>query len=139
MKNFLILVLICSSQYIFSQTENYSSNNSPRTVINEDNSIHTLTGVEVKPVFPGGTEELYRFIKENYKIPETARLKGKVYITFIIEKDGSLSDIKAIRDLRHGTDEEAIRVLKIVPHWIPGKQNGKAVRVHYSMAIPINE
>lgn len=127
------------SQYVFSQSENNSSNNSPQAVINEDNSIHALTGVEVKPVFPGGSEELYRFIKENYKIPETAGLKGKIYITFIIEKDGSLSDIKVIRDLKHGTGEEAIRVLKIVPHWIPGKQNGKAVRVLYSMAIPINQ
>lgn len=59
-------------------------------------------------------------------------------MTFIIEKDGSLSDIKTIRDLKHGTGDEAIKVLKTSPKWIPGKQNGELVRVLYSIPIPIN-
>ena len=59
-------------------------------------------------------------------------------MTFIIEKDGSLSDIKVLRDIGYGTGDEAIRVLKISPKWIPGKQNNKEVRTLYSLPIPVN-
>lgn len=59
-------------------------------------------------------------------------------MNFIIEKDGSLSNIKSLRDLKNGSSEEALRVLKIAPKWIPGKQNGKEIRVNYSMPITVN-
>ena len=64
-------------------------------------------------------------------------LKGKVFVTFVVEKDGSLSDIKVIRDIGLGTGEEAIRVLKECPKWLPGEQNGQKVRVLYSLPISI--
>lgn len=141
MKKILILILICFAQNVFSQikTGDNLSSYPPQAVINEDNnSVHNLAGIEVRPEFPGGIEEFQRFIKKNYKIPEVDGLKGKVYMSFIIEKDGALSDIKTIRDLKHGTGDEAIRVLKTSPKWIPGKQNGELVRVLYSIPIPIN-
>lgn len=142
MKKILILILISLAQNVFSQikTEDNLSSYPVVGVINEDsNDVHSLAGIEVRPEFPGGIEEFQRFIKENYRIPEVAGLKGKIYMTFIIEKDGSLNDIKTIRDLKHGTGDEAIRVLKKSPHWIPGKQNGKLVRVLYSIPISINQ
>ena len=102
-----------------------------------ENEVYNTAGITEKPDFPGGIMEFYKFVGNNFKIPEQPNLKGKVYITFIVEKDGSLSDIKNIRDIGFGTGEEAIRVLKICPKWIPGKMNGVPVRVMYSLPITI--
>ena len=102
-----------------------------------ENEVYNTAGITEKTDFPGGISEFYKFVGENYKTPSQPNLKGKVYITFIIEKDGSLSDIKNIRDIGFGSGEEAIRVLKICPKWIPGKMNGVPVRVMYSLPITL--
>ena len=101
------------------------------------NEIYNVAGIEVKPDFPGGMEKFYKFVGNNYKTPEEEGLKGKVYVTFVVEKDGSLTDIKVLRDIGYGTGAEAIRVLKKCPRWTPGEQNGKKVRVLYSLPITI--
>jgi protein TonB len=106
-------------------------------IIQEDNSVHTLAGIEQKPEFPGGIEKFYQFVGKNYQAPEEEGLKGKVYVTFVVEKDGSLTDIKVLRDIGYGTGKEAIRVLNKCPRWLPGEQNGKKVRVLYSLPIAI--
>ncbi len=106
-------------------------------VIAEDTSVHSLAGIEQKPEFPGGIDKFYQFIGKNYQPPEEEGLKGKVYVTFVVEKDGSLTDIKVIRDIGYGTGKEAIRVLNKCPRWLPGEQNGKKVRVLYSLPITI--
>jgi protein TonB len=102
-----------------------------------DNQIYNTAGIEVKPDFPGGINKFYKFVGDNYQTPEEDGLKGKVYVTFVVEKDGSLTDIKVIRDIGYGTGKEAIRVLKKSPKWSPGIQNGKPVRVLYSLPITI--
>jgi hypothetical protein len=102
-----------------------------------ENEVYNTAGLTEKPEFPGGISEFYKFVGNNFKTPEQPNLNGKVYITFIIEKDGSLSDIKNLRDIGYGTGEEAIRVLKICPKWIPGKMNGVSVRVMYSLPITL--
>jgi protein TonB len=106
-------------------------------VVEEDTNIYNTAGIEVKPDFPGGMEKFYKFVGNNYKTPEEEGLKGKVYVTFVVEKDGSLTDIKVLRDIGYGTGAEAIRVLKKCPRWSPGEQNGKKVRVLYSLPITI--
>ena len=106
-------------------------------VVEEDNQVYNTAGIEVKPDFPGGIEKFYKFVGNNYKTPEEEGLKGKVYVTFVVEKDGSLTDIKVLRDIGYGTGAEAIRVLKKCPRWTPGEQNGKKVRVLYSLPITI--
>ncbi|KOP37737.1 energy transducer TonB [Flavobacterium sp. WLB] len=106
-------------------------------VVEEDNSVYNTAGIEVKPDFPGGMDKFYKFVGNNYKTPEEEGLKGKVYVTFVVEKDGSLTDIKVLRDIGYGTGAEAIRVLKKCPKWTPGEQNGKKVRVLYSLPITI--
>ena len=111
--------------------------NGPKDVVEEDNSIYNTAGIEVKPEFPGGLEKFYKFVANNYRTPEEDGLKGKVFVTFVVEKDGSLTDIKVIRDIGFGTGKEAIRVLKSSPRWNPGEQNGKKVRVLYSLPITI--
>lgn len=102
-----------------------------------NDELYNTAGIDVKPEFPGGVEAFYKFISTNYKTPNVSKLAGKVFVSFVIEKDGSLTDIKVIRDIGNGTGEEAIRVLKESPKWIPGEQNGKKVRVLFSIPIKI--
>lgn len=106
-----------------------------QTQINEN--IYNTAGIQVQPEFPGGMTEFYKYIGQNYKTPNVKGLKGKIFLTFIIEKDGNLSDIKVIRDIGHGTGEEAVRVLEACPVWKPGEFNGEKVRVQYSLPITI--
>lgn len=98
--------------------------------------VYNSAGIEKKPEFPGGIEKFYEFIRNNYIAPSKG-VKGNVYVTFIIEKDGSLSDIKVLRDLGYGTAAEVIRVMSKCPNWIPGEQKGQKVRTTYSLPIPI--
>lgn len=111
---------------------------SAQGTINESNEIYNTAGIDVKPNFPGGIERFYKFIGSNFRVPEKEGLKGKVYVSFVVEKDGTLADIKVMRDIGFGTGEETIRVLKLSPNWIPGEQNGKKVRVLYSLPISIS-
>lgn len=105
----------------------------------DDNQVYNSAGVEVKPEFPGGYEKFYKFIANEFKMPTDEEfLGGKVIVQFIVEKDGSLSDIKVIKDAGFGTKEEVIRVLKIAPKWNPGKQNGKIVRCNYLFPISLS-
>ena len=106
-------------------------------VVEEDNTVYNTAGIEVKPDFPGGMDKFNAFIAKNYQAPEEEGLKGKVYVTFVVEKDGSLTDIKVLRDIGYGTGKEAIRVLNKCPRWSPGEQNGKRVRCTFSLPISI--
>jgi protein TonB len=112
--------------------------NGPAKVVEaDDNQIYNTAGIEVKPEFPGGMDKFYGYVQKNYRAPEEEGLKGKVYVTFVVEKDGSLTDIKVLRDIGYGTGKEAIRILNKCPRWNPGVQNGKPVRVLYSLPITI--
>lgn len=106
-------------------------------VVEEDNTVYNTAGIEVKPDFPGGMDKFYAYVSKNYQTPDEEGLKGKVYVTFVVEKDGSLTDIKVLRDIGYGTGKEAIRVLKATPRWNPGEQNGKKVRCTFSLPINI--
>ncbi|MBF4470629.1 M56 family metallopeptidase [Flavobacterium sp. HJJ] len=110
------------------------------SVKKQDEIVHSLPEVDKEPEFPGGIEKFYQFIGENFKLPKTAdeaKLKGKIYTTFVIEKDGSLSDIKVTLDIGYGTWKETLRVLKLCPNWNPGEINNKPVRTLYSLPITI--
>jgi hypothetical protein len=107
---------------------------------NKTEKAYTTTEVTEKPKFPGGMDAFYKFVGENYKISPQAseiKLKGKVYVTFMVEKDGSLSELTILRDIGYGTGEEALRVLKLSPNWIPGKVNNIPVKTLYSLPITI--
>lgn len=103
----------------------------------EDNNIYNTAGIEKKPEFPGGLSEFYKYIGKNFKTPDVKGLAGKVFVTFVIEKDGSITDVKVLRDIGYGTGEEAVRVLQNCKNWIPAEQDGKKVRVLYSLPISI--
>ena len=107
-------------------------------VTEEDNTIYNSAGIEVKADFPGGVDKFRAYINKNYQIPDEDGLNGKVFVTFVVEKDGSLSDVKVIRDIGYGTGKEAIRVIKSCNvKWNPGEQNGKKVRMLFSLPISI--
>jgi periplasmic protein TonB len=107
-------------------------------VVEEDpNQLFSQAGIEVQPEYPGGMPNFYKFVGNNYQVPEEEGLSGKVLVSFVVERDGSLTDIKVIRDLGYGTGAEAIRVLKKGPKWAPGEQNGKKVRCTYQLPITI--
>jgi protein TonB len=111
----------------------------PKSVKEEPKSESTFfTIIEENASYPGGEAARQQFLKENVKYPDTARaakIEGTVYVTFVIERDGSISDVKVLRGIGGGCDEEAIRVVKLMPNWIPGKQRGKAVRNQFNMPI----
>ena len=95
--------------------------------------------VEEMPSFPGGEQKLLEYVAKNTKYPQIARdsgIQGRVFIGFVVETDGSISNVKVLRGIGGGCDEEAVRVIKSLPKWKPGKQRGKAVRVSYQ--IPVN-
>jgi protein TonB len=90
------------------------------------------------PAFPGGDEARIRYLNENIKYPQMAResgIQGRVFVTFVVEKDGNVTDVRVLRGIGGGCDEEAVRVIKNMPSWNPGKQRGKAVRVQFNMPI----
>ena len=131
MKNFLLLVVLFFLVKLSYGQEKITHPN--------QNSIYTGHVITIKPEFPGGQKEFDKYIRKNYITPSEAKgIKGNVYVTFIIEIDGSLTDIKVLRDLGFGTGKEAIRVLAQSPKWIPGQQKGMIVRSTYSLPIAIN-
>lgn len=97
--------------------------------------------VEQDPEFPGGVEALYKFVQQNIKYPQLAKennITGRVFVQFVVEKDGSVSNVRAARDIGGGCGAEAVRVVKSMPKWTPGKQRGKAVRAAYTLPVNFN-
>ena len=134
MKNLLFLLLAFFAIQITSAQEKTLDQDKSL----ENNSIYSLAGTEVRPEYPGGIDAFYKFIAKKYRVPNDKAFKGgKVIVTFVIEKDGSLTDIKVIRDPGFGTGDEAIRVLEKCKKWSPAQQAGRLVRVQYSLPIAI--
>ena len=94
--------------------------------------------VEQMPHFPGGDAALMQFLRENIKYPETAEkngIQGRVICTFVVENDGSVTNVQILRSVDDLLDEEAVRVIQAMPKWVPGKQNGEPVFVKYTLPI----
>jgi protein TonB len=124
---------ILFSILLFSVFNSFSQD----TIQRKNTEVYALISIDKKPEFPGGQGEFYKYIGTNYKMPNIKNLNGKVLVTFVIEKDGSIVEVKVLRDLGYGTGEEAIRVLKASPKWVPGEQNGQPVRVHFALPIAL--
>ncbi len=103
----------------------------------EEEEIFTI--VEKMPEFPGGIQALFSYLGKNIEYPDLAKdakIEGKVYITFVVNSKGEIDNVMVLRGIGGGCDEEAVRVVKSMPTWIPGKQRGKSVKVQYN--LPIN-
>jgi TonB family protein len=109
-----------------------------RAKSDESGKVYDFVSLETQPSFPGGMDKFYGYVQRSVIYPKEAkdnRIEGKVFLSFVVETDGALSDIKVERKLGGGTDEEAVRVLEESPKWIPGVQNGQRVRVKYNIPI----
>ena len=128
MKRFLLLLsAIFLTNIAFCQNE---------VKVSDDDAIFFV--VEVQPEFPGGLDSMYAFIQKNLIYPEKAKaegIEGRVFITFTIEKDGSVSNVKILRGIGGGCDEAAKEVVEKMPKWKPGTQRGKPVRVQFNLPI----
>ena len=94
--------------------------------------------VEQMPSFPGGPSALFEYLSKNIKYPVVAEengIQGRVIVTFVVERDGSITDVRVVKSVDPSLDKEAQRVVKSMPRWIPGKQNGSAVRVKYTVPV----
>jgi TonB family protein len=97
-----------------------------------------FTAVEQNPEFIGGQAKMYQYLGENIKYPaaaQRANISGRVFVKFVVEDDGAIGDVEVMKGIGFGCDKEAIRVVKSMPKWNPGVQNGKNVRVYYNMPI----
>ena len=131
MKTLFLFLLLCCSTLLLAQHKKST------TVVKEDTTVYTV--VDKMPEFPGGSEAMMQFISKNIKFPSIyneAEIQGRVMIKCIVEKDGSLSTIIVARGIDHPLDMEAVRVVSIMPKWIPGELKGKKVRVQ--VVIPLN-
>ncbi len=98
-----------------------------------------FTVVEKQAAYPGGAGEMLKFLRENIQYPTVARennIQGKVYVQFVVERDGTVSQVKVIRDIGGGCGAEAVRVVKSMPKWEPAKQQGRTVRSYFT--LPVN-
>ncbi len=107
-------------------------------VIEVEETKPVFTIVEEMPAFPGGEAERNKFLATNIVYPQQATengIQGTVYVSFVVDSKGNVTDVKVLRGIGGGCDEEALRVVKMMPQWHPGKQNGKQVRVLFNMPI----
>lgn len=111
----------------------------PEPEVTDPDAGKIFTIVEEMPTFPGGENKLFEFLQKNIKYPPIARengISGRVYVTFVVDKEGKIKDAKVVRGIGGGCDEEALRVVRAMPDWNIGKQNGRPVSVQYN--LPIN-
>ena len=126
-----MLMLVAASFAAAAQSEKATS------IESSEDAVFIV--VETNPEFPNGLEGLYQYLASNINYPSEAKAKnieGKVYVTFVIEKDGSVSNVKTLRSPDPMLTAEAERVVRAMPKWKPGMQRGKKVRVQYT--LPIN-
>jgi protein TonB len=102
-----------------------------------NDKVFSFSEVDEKPDFPGGIGKFYKFTAKNFIIPPEERLDGKVIVEFVIEKDGSITNINVKEDIGYGTAQETIRLLGKCPKWMPGKKNGEVVRTLFRLPITI--
>jgi len=139
MKRVLIIILL-----IFITIISFSQEVIDTTKLgmdNEDNTVFQFAVIEDKPEFPGGQKALLDYIAKNVIYPEKAKengVKGRVFVQFVIEKDGTVSNVKVASKVDPYLDKEAVRVVKSMPTWKPGKYKGKLISVQYLVPITFN-
>jgi protein TonB len=103
-----------------------------------EEEIFDLAAVQEQPEFPGGMEEMYKYLGRLQKYPDMeadAGIQGKVYVEFVVEKDGRVTDVKLKKGVSDGLDKEAMRLVKAMPPWNPGKMNGKSVKCRFVLPV----
>ena len=134
------LMPVVAMLLLISCSDNASTNEAEITTKNSTEAINDHASLSKPPEFPGGMEAFYKEIGQNFKVPEIGKdLNTKVFVSFVIEKNGTMSNVKAVKDPGYGLAKEAERVLKtITKKWSPGEKNGKPVSVSYALPIQVN-
>ena len=104
--------------------------------VSNEEHVHTISSIQ--PQFPGGEEAMRAFFAEHARTPQVARdssIQGQVMVSFIIEQDGSISNVEVVEGLHPEADREAVRVVEMMPNWIPGKTRNRPVRVQFHMPV----
>lgn len=128
MKNFLFFAIaFFSFQFVDAQEQN----------LQKQDTIYDIKDVDIKPEYSKGIDAFYKFVGKTYQVPDQEGIKGKIIITFIIETDGAISDVKAIQDIGFGSGEKMVDVIKKSGKWIPAQKEGKAVRMLFQLPITI--
>lgn len=148
MKKILILGFLLNAFCALAQKENSIINDSTPPTADDSVSVKTAPEKDVEPLviveenaaFPGGIEIMHQFVRENTRYPELeqkAQIEGTVHISFVVEKDGSITHIQLQRAVPGGPGltKEAIRIISIMPKWIPAKNNGQVVRQQYYLPV----
>ena len=126
------------TSYSESRTMNNSNRSSDNSRSYDSGNSKVYDVVEEMPQFPGGPSALFEYLSKNVKYPVVAEengVQGRVIVTFVVERDGSITDVRVVKSVDPSLDKEAQRVLRSMPRWIPGKQNGSAVRVKYTVPV----
>lgn len=123
---FAILWLFCAAQTIAQPSDESTAG-----------KVYNVSTIEVRPEFPGGLPAFYEYIGSNYRVPSSLKTEGRVLVSFVVERDGTLGEIKVLRDLGDETAAEAIRVLNASPKWTPATQNGVAVRCIFTLPLDL--
>lgn len=134
-----LLIIYLSSSVLILSISLFIQTEKETTAKKNDKDIFVT--VEQMPQFPGGEMEMHKFINENLKYPKISQeeaLQGRVTIRFIVTKTGEISDITVVRSIASSFDQEVVRVVKAMPKWIPGKQDGKEVDVYFTLPIQIH-
>ena len=129
MKKFIIMALMA----VFGLT----TVSAQKTVVAKKNQ-KVFDVVEQMPEYPGGQAALFEYLSKNIKYPadaEKKKVEGKVFVTFVVDTDGKITDVSLLRKVFPSLDAEAVRVISAMPNWIPGKQKGQVVRVKYTVPI----
>ena len=129
MKKFIIMALMA----VFGLT----TVSAQKTVVAKKNQ-KVFDVVEQMPEYPGGQAALFEYLSKNIKYPadaEKKKVEGKVFVTFVVDTDGKITDVSLMRKVFPSLDAEAVRVISAMPNWIPGKQKGQVVRVKYTVPI----
>lgn len=128
-----------NKNFKFTYTEKYNKGQLISGVsIDSNNEEHKYTVSEVRPVPKKGMDDFYKHIGRTFRAPNVEGLKGKIYVTFVVEKDGSINNIKVLRDIGYGSGAEAIRAVSSYKGWVPGEQRGIKVRCTFSMPIAVS-
>ncbi|MBD2755003.1 energy transducer TonB [Spirosoma validum] len=132
----LVTLLSLFLLFLYSTAQAQSHGNSATVVVTINDSIVPQTTTE--PEFPGGSGALNNYLQQNVTYPEAAsqaQISGRVFVSYVIDTVGHVTDVKILKGIGYGCDEEALRVVRAMPSWKPGTQSGKAIPVRYNIPI----
>ena len=127
MKHVFLFLMFLATTAIFAQDENFPV----------EETVYRDSIVDVQPEFPGGIDEFYKFFYAKFKKPNVPSFVDKIVLSFVVEKDGSIDDVRIVHDAGFGTADQAVEIVRQSPRWTPGSKDGQPVRVLHTLPIAV--